>query len=60
MTLQGNEVTATDLRAGAALVLAGLAAEGETVISDVYHIDRGYDSMIEKFRSIGGEVERRE
>jgi UDP-N-acetylglucosamine 1-carboxyvinyltransferase len=60
MTLQGNEVVATDLRAGAALVLAGLAAEGETVISDVYHIDRGYDSIIEKFRAIGGNIERRE
>jgi UDP-N-acetylglucosamine 1-carboxyvinyltransferase len=59
-TLRGNAVTATDLRAGAALVLAGLAAEGETVISDVYHIDRGYDSLIEKFKSIGGDVERRE
>jgi UDP-N-acetylglucosamine 1-carboxyvinyltransferase len=60
MTLQGSQVTATDLRAGAALVLAGLAAEGETVISDVYHIDRGYDSIIEKFKSIGGNIERRE
>jgi UDP-N-acetylglucosamine 1-carboxyvinyltransferase len=59
MTLHGNEVTATDLRAGAALVLAGLAADGETVISDVYHIDRGYDGLIEKFKSIGGDVERR-
>ncbi|MDR1042979.1 MAG: UDP-N-acetylglucosamine 1-carboxyvinyltransferase, partial [Clostridiales Family XIII bacterium] len=60
MTLQGSHVTAPDLRAGAALVLAGLAAEGETVISDVYHIDRGYDSIIEKFKSIGGNIERRE
>jgi UDP-N-acetylglucosamine 1-carboxyvinyltransferase len=60
MTLKGNEVTATDLRAGAALVLAGLVAEGETTISDVYHIDRGYDSIIEKFRAVGGKIERRE
>jgi UDP-N-acetylglucosamine 1-carboxyvinyltransferase len=60
MTLKGSEVVATDLRAGAALVLAGLVAEGETSISDVYHIDRGYDSLIEKFRSIGGKIERRE
>jgi UDP-N-acetylglucosamine 1-carboxyvinyltransferase len=60
MTLQGSQVTATDLRAGAALVLAGLAAKGETVISDVYHIDRGYDNIIEKFKSIGGSIERRE
>jgi UDP-N-acetylglucosamine 1-carboxyvinyltransferase len=57
--LKGAEVMATDLRAGAALVLAGLVADGETVISDVYHIDRGYDSIIEKFRSIGGNIERR-
>jgi UDP-N-acetylglucosamine 1-carboxyvinyltransferase len=60
MTLHGGRVTAPDLRAGAALVLAGLAAEGETVISDVYHIDRGYDSIIEKFKSIGGNIERRD
>ncbi|MDR3225625.1 MAG: UDP-N-acetylglucosamine 1-carboxyvinyltransferase [Clostridiales Family XIII bacterium] len=58
--LIGAEVTATDLRAGAALVLAGLSAAGETVISDVYHIDRGYDNIIQKFRSIGGSVERRD
>jgi UDP-N-acetylglucosamine 1-carboxyvinyltransferase len=57
-TLHGSDVTATDLRAGAALVLAGLVAEGETIISDVYHIDRGYDGIIEKLRSIGGNVER--
>jgi UDP-N-acetylglucosamine 1-carboxyvinyltransferase len=56
--LKGAEVMATDLRAGAALVLAGLVAEGDTVISDVYHIDRGYDSIIEKFKSIGGSIQR--
>jgi UDP-N-acetylglucosamine 1-carboxyvinyltransferase len=58
--LKGAEVTATDLRAGAALILAGLAAEGETVISDVYHIDRGYDSIVEKIKSVGGFIERRD
>jgi UDP-N-acetylglucosamine 1-carboxyvinyltransferase len=58
MALRGSEVVATDLRAGAALVLAGLVAEGETAISDVYHIDRGYDDIIEKFKSIGGDVRR--
>jgi UDP-N-acetylglucosamine 1-carboxyvinyltransferase len=58
--LKGAEVTATDLRAGAALVLAGLSAESETVISDVYHIDRGYDSIIEKFASIGGSIKRKD
>jgi UDP-N-acetylglucosamine 1-carboxyvinyltransferase len=56
--LKGAEVTATDLRAGAALVLAGMAAEGETIVSDVYHIDRGYDNIIAKFKSIGGDIER--
>jgi UDP-N-acetylglucosamine 1-carboxyvinyltransferase len=59
-TLRGSEVVAMDLRAGAALVLAGLVADGETVVSDVYHIDRGYDDIIAKFRSIGGSVERAE
>jgi UDP-N-acetylglucosamine 1-carboxyvinyltransferase len=58
MRLKGAEVTATDLRAGAALVLAGLASDGETSISDVYHIDRGYDSLVEKFASVGGHIAR--
>ncbi len=46
--LEGAVVTATDLRAGAALVLAGLLAKGETEIHDIYHIERGYSSLIEK------------
>ncbi len=54
----GAEVTATDLRAGAALTLAGLAAHGETVILKAENIDRGYEHFEEKFRSIGGEVYR--
>ena len=49
---------ATDLRAGAAVVLAGLAAEGETEVSEIYHIERGYENFIEKFRSLGADIER--
>lgn len=56
--LHGAEVRATDLRAGAALVLAGLVAEGETVVSDIYHIERGYEKFVEKIRSLGGNIER--
>lgn len=51
--LHGAEVKATDLRAGAALILAGLVADGETKISDIYHIDRGYSYLIEKFTKLG-------
>ena len=51
--LTGCAVKACDLRAGAALVIAGLAAQGTTVIEDVYHIERGYENIIEKLRSIG-------
>lgn len=54
----GAEVAAPDLRAGAALALAGLAAEGETLISNVEYIDRGYEHFVEKIRSIGGEIYR--
>ncbi|MDR0854668.1 MAG: UDP-N-acetylglucosamine 1-carboxyvinyltransferase [Clostridiales Family XIII bacterium] len=56
--LKGAEVRATDLRAGAALILAGLVAEGETVISDIYHIDRGYDDIIGKLKRLGADIER--
>jgi UDP-N-acetylglucosamine 1-carboxyvinyltransferase len=56
--LSGAPVMATDLRASAALVLAGLIARGETHISRVYHIDRGYEAIEEKLRSIGARVER--
>ena len=55
---QGAEVKATDLRASAALVLAGLAAEGETNISQIYHIDRGYEKIEEKLRGIGADIIR--
>ena len=56
--LHGAEVSATDLRAGAALVLAGLVAEGETVVSDIYHIERGYENFVEKISALGGRIER--
>jgi UDP-N-acetylglucosamine 1-carboxyvinyltransferase len=51
--LTGADVKATDLRAGAALILAGLAAEGVTEINDIYHIDRGYEKIEKKFQSLG-------
>lgn len=54
--LHGSQVKATDLRAGAALVLAGLVAEGTTEISDIYHIQRGYDNFIEKISNLGGKI----
>ena len=54
--LRGCEVMATDLRAGAALVLAGLVAEGETEISEIYHVERGYGKFIEKFAKIGASI----
>ncbi|GFP77335.1 UDP-N-acetylglucosamine 1-carboxyvinyltransferase [Clostridium fungisolvens] len=56
--ITGCEVKATDLRAGAALIIAGLAAEGETDITDIYHIDRGYVEIERKLRSIGAAIER--
>ncbi|ABY91425.1 MAG: UDP-N-acetylglucosamine 1-carboxyvinyltransferase 1 [Caldanaerobacter subterraneus] len=56
--LTGAEVKATDLRAGAALVLAGLIAEGRTEINDIYHIDRGYVKMEEKLKNLGAIIYR--
>ena len=56
--LVGCDVRATDLRAGAAMILAGLVAEGETRIGDLFHIDRGYEDIVEKFRSLGADIER--
>ena len=56
--LTGAPVLASDLRASASLVLAGLAAEGETLIDRVYHIDRGYENIIRKLSSVGANVER--
>ncbi len=74
VTLSGDEATvdgvkrlkgasvmaASDIRAGAALVLAGLAAEGETEVLRVYHIDRGYEQMEMRLASLGAQIERRE
>jgi UDP-N-acetylglucosamine 1-carboxyvinyltransferase len=57
-TLSGAQVMATDLRASAALVLAGLAAQGETTISRIYHIDRGYDQIERKLQQIGAAIRR--
>lgn len=56
--LRGSQVMATDLRAGAAMVLAGLVAEGETEISEIYHIERGYENFIEKFSALGADITR--
>ncbi|WP_247215478.1 UDP-N-acetylglucosamine 1-carboxyvinyltransferase [Synechococcus sp. C9] len=56
--LSGAPVTATDLRASAALVLAGLAAQGETVISGLHHLDRGYERLEEKLRGLGADLVR--
>lgn len=56
--LSGAPVVCTDLRGGAALVLAGLVADGETTVSDVYHIDRGYERFVDKLRSVGAKVKR--
>jgi len=56
--LSGAEVMASDLRASAALVLAGLVAEGETYISRVYHLDRGYEGLDEKLRALGARIRR--
>jgi UDP-N-acetylglucosamine 1-carboxyvinyltransferase len=56
--LTGAQLIASDLRASASLVLAGLAAEGETLIDRVYHIDRGYEKIEEKLRAVGAEIER--
>lgn len=56
--LKGAPVKATDLRAGAALVIAGLCAEGVTEIDDIYHIERGYESIEEKLSAVGADIKR--
>ncbi len=56
--LSGATVMATDLRASASLVIAGLVADGETVVDRIYHLDRGYDRMESKLRGIGADIER--
>ena len=56
--LKGAPVMATDLRASVSLILAGLAAEGETVVNRVYHLDRGYEHVVRKLRGVGAVIER--
>jgi len=56
--LEGANVMATDLRASAGLVLAGLVADGETVIDRIYHLDRGYEKLEEKLTQLGAKVRR--
>jgi UDP-N-acetylglucosamine 1-carboxyvinyltransferase len=56
--LSGATVMATDLRASASLVIAGLVADGETLVDRIYHLDRGYDRMEAKLRGIGADIER--
>jgi UDP-N-acetylglucosamine 1-carboxyvinyltransferase len=58
--LQGAVVVASDLRAGAALVIAGLTAQGETVVKNVNYIDRGYEDFEESLRALGASIERAE
>ena len=56
--LKGAPVMATDLRASVSLILAGLAAEGETTVSRVYHLDRGYEHVVRKLEGVGARIER--
>jgi UDP-N-acetylglucosamine 1-carboxyvinyltransferase len=56
--LSGATVMATDLRASASLVIAGLVARGDTVVDRIYHLDRGYDAMEAKLRGLGADIER--
>lgn len=56
--LTGCDVRATDLRAGAAMILAGLVAEGTTTVGDLHHIDRGYENIVTKLRNLGADIER--
>jgi UDP-N-acetylglucosamine 1-carboxyvinyltransferase len=56
--LQGANVMATDLRASASLVLAGLVARGETLVGRVYHLDRGYECIEEKLSQLGARIRR--
>jgi UDP-N-acetylglucosamine 1-carboxyvinyltransferase len=56
--LNGAQVMATDLRASVSLVIAGLAARGETTVARVYHLDRGYERLEEKLSACGADIER--
>jgi UDP-N-acetylglucosamine 1-carboxyvinyltransferase len=57
-TLSGAPVRAVDIRAGAAMVIAGLRAEGRTVVHDAHHVDRGYERLVDKLRSVGADISR--
>jgi UDP-N-acetylglucosamine 1-carboxyvinyltransferase len=57
-SLTGAEVMATDLRASASLVIAGLAARGKTTVGRIYHIDRGYECLEEKLSKLGARIRR--
>ena len=56
--LHGASVRACDLRAGVSMVLAGLGAEGITEVSEIRHIERGYEGLVEKLRSLGAEIDK--
>jgi UDP-N-acetylglucosamine 1-carboxyvinyltransferase len=56
--LNGTKVDASDIRAGAALILAGLAARGETIVDNIFHIERGYEKFDDKLRALGAKIER--
>jgi UDP-N-acetylglucosamine 1-carboxyvinyltransferase len=56
--LKGAPVMATDLRASVSLVLAGMAAEGETIVNRVYHLDRGFDRLEQKLSGVGADIAR--
>ena len=56
--MKGAPVMATDLRASMSLIIAGLIAEGETQVSRVYHLDRGYERLEEKLQAVGADIER--
>jgi len=56
--LRGTEVDALDIRSGAAMVLAGLAADGETAIHDAQHVDRGYEGLVDVLQQLGGQISR--
>lgn len=58
--LSGTQVKSPDLRGGAALVLAGLVSDGITTVSDIHHIDRGYEGFVEKLASLGARIRRAE
>ena len=57
-SIYGAEVMATDLRASASLILAGLCAKGETIVDRIYHIDRGYERIEEKLNYLGADITR--